>query len=79
LIDPKMFVRVMEQRPNRPTPRELLRIARGVSRSPQVAARFAPMAARSLLIDRFGAWLAGERLRGALDWLVGPTPAGPPG
>ncbi len=74
LIDPEMFLRVMEQRPNRPSPHELARIARGVRRSPRVAARFAPMAARSLLLDRFGPWLSRPRLRGALEWLVGPTP-----
>jgi len=76
LIDEGFFSRALEQRPLRPSAAEALALASRAARAPAVAMRFAPTAARTLLLDRLGAIssrAAQPLLDRAVRELVGPS------
>jgi flavin-dependent dehydrogenase len=70
LVDDTAFSQALTQRPHRPSASSLGRLAASASRAPALALRMAPIALRTVLVDRMGGLHARGRMGVALGELV---------
>lgn len=71
LLDEAMARAALTQRPTRPSARFALAAPLRAFRAPEAAVRFAPLAARSVLLDRLGPLTAGAAIDRFIEPLVG--------